>query len=150
MNLKIFLIFCFVNCIKSQRDDEDFLLPNATKPESYTIFITTNVPQASSRFTGVLGVQIKVLEDTKEIYLHSRGHTILDFKLYVLNSPSELSGISFKRVNPDVILFSSEDNLQAGQVYDLLLRYQGNLLLTSDGFFRSDYVVNESGSDVYT
>lgn len=128
----------------------DFLLPNSTKPESYTIFLTTDVPAATRRFTGVVSLQIRVLEDTKEIHLHSRGHTISEFHLYKQNTADSLAGISLTRVNSDVILISSEADLEAGFVYDLLLRYQGNLLLASDGFFRSDYVVNEGGSDVYT
>jgi aminopeptidase N len=150
MNLRFFLIFYFVNSLKSQRDGEDFLLPNSTRPESYTLFITTNASLTNLNFGGVLSVNIKVLENTKEIFLHSRGHQILDYNLYEKNSAVQVTDISLSRVNNDVIKITSEEYLTAGMVYDLLLRYSGNLLLESDGFFRSDYVVNEGGRDVNT
>ena len=148
MNLKlqILLVFCYVIQINSQ----DLVLSSSTNPVSYTLFITTNVPQANRRFTGVLNLKIRVDKDTKEIYLHSRGHTIIEYQLFEVSKPgSVLPGINFERVSDDVILFTSEENLQAGFVYDLNMSYQGNLLLVADGFFRSDYVVNESGSDVF-
>jgi hypothetical protein len=150
MNSRLLLIFCFVGFLESQ---EDFQLPNATEPESYTVIITTNVPQASTRFTGELSLYVKVVEATKEIYLHSRGHTILEHNLYDLQNPStpvELPGITLTRFSSDVIVVTSVELLQPNRVYDLHIKYQGNLLLASDGFFRSDYVVNEGGSDTYT
>lgn len=148
MNLKlqILLVFCFVIQLNAQ----DLVLTSSTRPVSYTLFITTNVPQANRGFTGILSLQIQVEKDTKEIYLHSRGHKIIEHQLYEASKPElALPGINFERISDDVILFTSEENLQAGFLYDLHLSYQGNLLLVTDGFFRSDYAVNESGSDVF-
>lgn len=115
------------------------------------LFITTNVPEANRRFSGVLNLQIRVVQETKEIYLLSRDHTFLEFNLYESSRPATpLTGISLQRISNDVILITSEEILKTDSMYDLHLSYQGNLLLVSDGFFRSDYVVNESGSDVFT
>lgn len=62
----------------------------------------------------------------------------------------ELENVIVERENSDVIKITSEKQLEAGSHYELIIEYQGNLLLASDGFFRSDYVVNVNGSDVYT
>ena len=148
MNLKlqILLVFCFAIQLNSQ----DLVLTSSTHPVSYTLFITTNVPQANRGFTGILSLHIQVDKDTKEIYLHSRGHKIIEFQLYeALKPETPLTGINFERVGDDVILFTSEENLKVGFIYDLHVTYQGNLLLMTDGFFRSDFAVNESGSDVF-
>lgn len=72
-----FLIACFTNSLRA----ESFLLPNATEPESYTLLITTNVPAPARRFTGLIILKIKVLENTHEIFLHSRQHTINSWSL---------------------------------------------------------------------
>lgn len=153
MNVKLqFLLIslCLVQFLNSQENGDDFLLPNTTRPESYTVIITTNVPQANRRFYGVLSLQIRVLEDTNEFFLHSLDHTIDEFNLYGASTAAPLDGVSLQRISTDIIKITSEEKLQAGLLYDLHISYQGNLLLVSDGFFRSDYVVNESGSDIFT
>lgn len=155
MDLKIqlfFLVFSFASLSNSQDIGENFLLPNATKPELYALIITTNVPSASRRFTGILSLRIRVLESTNEIFLHSRQHIILAFNLYegIGSEAVELANVSQTRENDNVIKFSSDRALRVGTLYDLHISYQGNLLLASDGFFRSDYVVNENGNDKFT
>lgn len=142
---QFFLITCFVSFLSV----ESFLLPNTTQPDSYLLILTTNVPGANRRFTGLLALTITVLENTNEILLHSRQHTINSYNLYEKNG-LELEKISINRENDDVIKITSEQELKAGTQYDLMIGYHGNLLLASDGFFRSDYVVNDNGNDVYT
>lgn len=150
MNLKfqfLLIAFCFVNFLNSQENGEDFVLPNTTQPEAYTLIITTNVNQGNRKFSGVLSLQVRVVEDTNEISLHSRDHTILEHQLYNMARPElPLDGVNLERTG-DVIKITSEQTLQAGLLYDLHISYQGNLLLLSDGFFRSEYVVKESGND---
>lgn len=152
MKLKIiFVLFMFgvVNFSASQSISESFLLPNTTKPESYIVIISTNVPGATRRFTGDLLLTIKVLQATHEVILHSRQHTITEFHLFD-SSNTELNHVALTRVNSDVIKVSSTQELRAGLSYNLVISYQGNLLLDSDGFFRSDYVVDVNGSDIFT
>jgi Peptidase M1 N-terminal domain len=149
MKLQLLLTtFCLVNFSNAQ---EDFVLPNATRPESYTVIITTNVPQASRQFTGILSVLIRVVEDTNEIFLHSRDHTILDYQLYDMSRPgaAPLDNVNLVKTG-DVIKISSEQILQRDLLYDLHISFRGSLVLVSDGFFRSDYVENLNGSDRFT
>lgn len=152
MNFKIiflFVAFCVLNLTKSQDASEDFKLPNTTRPESYIVLLSTAVPEAARRFTGIVSIQIRVVEDTKEIFLHSRDHTAFDVQMFTEDN-RPINGINLERQSADVIKITTQDNLVAGSFYTLIMSYQGNLLLASDGFFRSDYVVNEGGSDKFT
>lgn len=147
MVLKIYLLLCLMNFLST----ESFLLPNSTEPESYILIITTRVPVATSRFTGNLVLALRVLENTNEIFLHSRGHTFNSWSLFEQPDNLQLENILIERVNDEVIRITSEEELKAGTEYDLLIDYHGSLLfLASDGFFRSHYVVNDNGNDVYT
>lgn len=152
MNFKIiflFIAFCAVNLTKSQTSSEDYKLSNTTRPVSYIVLLSTAVPEAARRFTGVMSLQIRVVEDTKEIVLNSRDH--LDFEVQLYSEGNTLiDGINLLRQSADVIKITTQDNLVAGSLYTLIMSYRGNLLLASDGFFRSDYVVNENGSDKFT
>lgn len=152
MNLKLLLLLVagFVKVLSAQIEGENYLLPNTTKPEFYAIVITTNVPAENLEFTGILALTLRVVETTNELFLHSRQHTILDFKLYEKDSTEALENVSQTRENDNVIKFTSQQQLEAGTSYDLHISYQGNLMLVSDGFFRSNYVVNESGNDIFT
>lgn len=151
MALKIcffLLIFCFVSSLKA----ESFLLPNTTEPESYLLLITTTVPAANRRFTGIVMLTIKALENTNEIFLHSRQQTINSHSLFerIGSQSFLLENVRVERENDDVIKITSEQELKADTYYELIMEYQGNLLLASEGFFRSDYVINDNGNDVYT
>lgn len=152
MVLKIQLVLlgiCFLNLCNAQNVDETFQLPNTTMPESYVVLMTTTVPAANLQFTGILRLALQVLQRTNDIYLHSRAHSIIEFHLY--EPPNiELESVNFTRLSDDVIKFSSEQELQPGLSYILQISFAGNLLLTSDGFFRSDFVVRENGNDIYT
>ncbi|CRL04603.1 CLUMA_CG017671, isoform A [Clunio marinus] len=148
MEIKYFVFIVILSLRVSSSKSEEFLIPDSITPESYLLIITTNVPNAATRFSGVLSLKLLVVEDTNQIYLHSRGHTINSFDLFENFNP--ISGLLFSRIDENVINFSSEVTLEAGHSYDLLLQYQGNLLLSSNGFFRSDYVERVEGNDVYT
>lgn len=148
MKFLCFLVICFVHSIDSQRVNDEFQLPNTTKPTEYVVIITTNVPEEAPIFSGVVMITIQVLENTNEIFLHSRKQTIDDVVLYF--SRSEMENVFLERENDEVIKITSEQELQAGSVYELQVGFQGDLLLSSDGFFRSSYVENVNGNDVYT
>ena len=149
MKLLIFAFIFIRNFACSQNSDANFLLPSTTKPELYAFSISTDVPGVNPQFTGVVSIFIRIVQNTREIFLHSRQHTIIESMLYELPG-MESFNVEFERMNDEVVKFSTEEELQAGSLYDLHISYQGNLLLVSDGFFRSDYVVNENGNDVFT
>lgn len=142
----------FALCILSSSLAQDFdgNLPNTTYPESYLVIITTNVPSAAVRFTGFVNVVVKVLENTNDVYLHSRRHTGLSCTLREFEKFDEMKNVTIERENDDMIKVHSQQELQAGLSYELAINFQGSLLLVSEGFFRSDYVTNVEGSDVFT
>jgi Peptidase M1 N-terminal domain len=148
----IFAIVCFVTVQSSEQINDDFILPNSTRPEAYILIMTTNVPAATRGFTGVLSLTLRVEEATNEIFLHSRQHRIADYMLFELKGGEyiELDNLLLTRESDDVIKITSQEELKVGSAYELQLGFQGNLLLTSDGFFRSSFVTNVNGSDVYT
>lgn len=141
-----FFILYFVKHYSAQSLGEDFLLPNTTEPVDYVVILTTNVPGAARRFTGAVGIKIKVLENTNEIFLHSRQHIISDVEL--LDESEDPIEVSAERETVDTIKITSSEMLKEGSFYNLQIEFQGNLLLSSEGFFRSSYV--EIGSDIYT
>lgn len=152
LGVQVFLaIVCLVTSLSSQISD-DFVLPNTTHPESYFLILTTNVPSAARGFTGLISIMLRVVEATNEIFLHSRQHRIDEYKLYELvgSEHIKVDDILLSRESDDIIKITSVEVLKAGSTYDLGLEFRGNLMLTSDGFFRSDYVTNVDGSDVYT
>lgn len=152
MSLRIHLILVLMSFVNSQDTGIDFILPNTTKPVSYDLLISTNVPAAAVAFSGISKTTLRVLEDTNEIFLHSRQHRITTFKLYEIVGTVgvKLNGVNYTRENANVIKFTSIETLKSGSLYELLLEFQGSLLRSADGFFRSDYVENVNGSDVYT
>lgn len=155
MTLKIQLILLLASILhlsSSQVVDETFLLPNNTKPETYIVIITTSVPSAVRRFNGAVALQLSVLQYTHDIFLHSRGHNIASFELFEATDPNNLNpvNVTFTKVNDDVIKFTAEQELQVNVSYRLDIEFTGTLSLASDGFFRSDYVVRENGTDEFT
>lgn len=151
MKLKIQFLLVVINfaCFNAQ---DNFSLPNTTQPESYVLIMKTNVPEPARAFSGILSVTVRVLESTNEIFLHSRQHRINDFHLYERNGPEniELEDVLLVRETDDVIKFTTQQELHENSLYELQMDFQGNLLLDSDGFFRSDYVVNDNGNNVFT
>lgn len=152
MNLKfqIFFVFlCFGN--SAQESGEEFLLPDTSRPELYVLFITPNFSVDNRTFTGFLSLTVRIEKKTHEIFLHSREHKFNFFGLYDGSFPwTELPDIKLERENDDVIKVSSPQELLVGERYDLFLGYEGNLSLTSDGFFRSDYDENGDGNNEKT
>jgi Peptidase M1 N-terminal domain len=146
-----FTIVCFVTALNAQIND-DFVLPNSTRPEEYFLIMTTNVPAASRRFTGFLGLTLRVEEATNEIFLHSRQRKFSRFTLYELQGGNaiKVDNIQLIRESDDFIKITSPNELKVGSAYELQLEFEGNLLLTSDGFFSSSFVTKVNGSDVYT
>jgi Peptidase M1 N-terminal domain len=149
---QVFLtIVCCLTTLNSQISN-DFILPNTTEPVAYVVIMSTNVPAATRAFTGVLSLTLRVVAATNEIFLHSRQHRIDEYALYELRGSEfiELNDILLSRENEDVIKITSTEELKVGSTYELQFQFQGNLLLATDGFFRSDYVTHVNGSDVYT
>lgn len=139
-------LLCFCIIAASLAEEFDGNLPNSTHPEAYIVFITTDVPAATDRFTGNVYIEGKVVVSTNEIFLHSRGHT---FDLFELNVNGEsFDGVSIERVNEEVIKVVSPIELPGSASFMLQINYEESLSLTSEGLFRSDYFTKES--EVYT
>lgn len=151
MSLKLKFFIFFVTFIGSLWGQSDTELPMTSQPLEYLLIITTAVPGPARRFQGTLSLKTRVLQDTHEIFLHSKDHTINDLK--VMFRGSDFAGsVSHTKENDDVIKITCENELKAGSIYELLIIYQGNLLLSSDGLFRSSYVTRDeiTGNDVFT
>lgn len=144
----VFSIAFFAFSIKGQTVDQ--ILPNTTTPVSYSILLTSGVPDAAVRFSGFASIDIKVHEETKEVYLHSRRHTFPTNSCKVFMGLELVGNCEISRKNDDVIRIGVDVSLQAESIYSIDFNYQGSLLLTSEGFFRNDYVSYETGTAVYT
>lgn len=152
--MKLQLIFQIVFlAFLAEGQTVDGNLPNSTSPLSYRILITTGVPDAAVRFSGFVSVNIRVLGETTEVYLHSRRHTFPTDFCNVFLEPAGLEPVEtckISRINEDMIRVKVEAPLKVGSVYSIDINYQGNLLLTSEGFFRNDHVSYVADTEIYT
>lgn len=144
----VFLIVFLALLVESQTIDE--ILPKSTSPLSYTILLTTGVPDAAVRFSGFVSVNIRVFEETKEVHLHSRRHTFTTDSCKIFLGDKKAGSCGISRMNENFIKVEVDVPLIVGSVYSIDIDYQGSLMLTSEGFFRNDYVSYDDDIEVYT
>lgn len=143
-----FVIIFIASFAKSQTIDGN--LPNSSSPVSYSVLLSTGVPDAALRFSGFVSVNIRIHEATKEVYLHSRRQTFPADSCEIFIGLESLGLCEISRINDDVIRIAVDVILQADSIYSIDFNYQGSLMLTSEGFFRNDHVSYVADTEIYT
>ncbi|KAH8283988.1 hypothetical protein KR054_006712 [Drosophila jambulina] len=122
-----------------------YRLPTALRPQKYQLSILTilDKPEESS-FNETVKILIEVLQNTKNITLHSKGLTIDESQTTL----SQVSGeekkdncVSSTAVNPshDYYFLNTCQELLAGHVYELNLSFSADLKAQLEGYYRSSY-----------
>lgn len=126
----------------------NYRLPNSSYPEHYNITLTTNVHTGYKDFNGTVIIDIVVVEETMEIFMHAR-----QLKGFVVNILDLSSGVS-ERLNyiyePQREFLSFErinfKPFPANSKWRLTIAYKGTLRDDNGGFYLSSYVDDE-GND---
>lgn len=134
---------------RSSRQFTSYRLPNTTVPTHYDLYLDTNVHIGQFEYTGNVKISINVLEDTKEIVLHSVRSKI--DRLQLRNS-DELSvsvyDIDFDE-DKEFLIIKTNTVLLTGTNYVLDIDFSNSLDRTdAAGFYRSSYV-NDEGETKY-
>jgi aminopeptidase N len=134
--------------LDSPEEDFNYRLPNNTRPIKYNLFMTTDIHKDERDFEGKVEIQIKVLEDSDHITIHSRQIKINNVDL--LNSSSSLieSNVTITyRQQVEFLIIKPTIPLLKGVIYWVVINYEGQLRDDNMGFYRSTYI-DKNGKEV--
>ena len=121
-------------CIAGQ----NFKLPKTTAPLAYTVNINTNIE--AILFDGVVTIDIKVLQPTREIILHNQHLDITKLSAYDHCSRSSFQIISNTTLEQsDLYVIGFRDEMTVNCVYELMILYNGRLRINNTGLFLAHY-----------
>lgn len=130
------------------RADENitYRLPEHTKPIAYDISLITWINNADFRFSGLVKIEIEIVNETNEIILHHRQLDILSVNLY--NQQNEINIVyDYDNVTEFLRVTALVEPLQSPFIYTLEISYTGVLRTDNKGFYRSSYQ-NSDGEQV--
>lgn len=116
--------------IGNRADEQNYRLPNDTKPETYDITIKTTIDEAvdgdqtNFYFEGTVKINIKVLNDTNKITLHARQLTIKNIALKEGSTTIQTDPYEYQIV-PEFVVIPTKDTLKKDKNYELTIEYLG-------------------------
>lgn len=120
------------------KDTTDYRLPTSISPETYSIWISTRLTEADNfTFTGTVNINAKVLNNTRDITLHSSGLTLNHITVTAENN--NVTKI-YTKDKYDFLIMEFERDLQEGQNITINIEYTGYLNEEMRGFYRSSYL----------
>lgn len=142
-----FLLSLIFVTILSLSKQSDVALPSTIIPMVYNLVLRLSENLSSRSYTGENLFKFHVLEDINEIWLNSRQHQVSEALMFYEND-TFIANTTITRESEDIVRFLMPSNLAANRTYQMLITFSGNLMITSDGFFRSAYsVFDESGTE---
>jgi aminopeptidase N len=133
-----------------EKEELSYRLPNDTIPIRYEIYISTEIHNGEDfGFDGSVKIQLKVVEETEQITIHSRFLDIKKVSLRKSDGGAEIAGIKYDlKKEVDFLIVKSPEKLIVDQQYILEIDYNGTLRTDSSGFYRSSYK-NEENNTVF-
>lgn len=128
-------------------ENYNYRLPNNTIPKFYNVSLVTRVDQNKFDFSGVVRIELLVLENSQKIVLHARQLTVVSMKLTDSFGRDVSISHDYDNVGEFLNILTSE-SLKAGEKYILEIAYVGELRNDRSGFYRSSYE-NEEGGKTY-
>ncbi|XP_038105291.1 aminopeptidase Ey-like [Culex quinquefasciatus] len=129
----------------SGRNFDSLRLPNSSVPTHYNLFLDTNIHRGDSEYSGNVQISIKILENTKQIVLHSVGNSIPQVELYDSNQ-LKIPLVNFELdVEKEFLVVNTLSTLLSGSNYRLAISFAGTLRTDNTGFHRLAYQA-EDGS----
>lgn len=135
-----------VQVIDKLQDDATYRLPNSSYPESYVITLIfgnfNRDDSPSLAFTGSVTIDIKILEDTEEIVLHSSVAEITEHTLTVNEAVVEYD--LSNDTERELLILTSRDTLVKDSRVSLWIKFIGNIGSAIRGVYRASYLTENS------
>ncbi|KAH8334704.1 hypothetical protein KR074_004527 [Drosophila pseudoananassae] len=142
----LFFVAAFAQSLASSDSGYDFYrLPTALRPQKYHLSILTHLDNPEDlKFEGTVKIIIEVLENTKNITLHSKSLAIEESRttLYHINGQKGENCINSTAVNAKhgYYILNTCQELIAGNIYELSLAFSAKLSTELRGYYRSSYI----------
>eukprot|EP00112_Aurelia_sp_Birch-Aquarium-sp1_P016412 Seg3719.2 transcript_id=Seg3719.2/GoldUCD/mRNA.D3Y31 product="Endoplasmic reticulum aminopeptidase 1" protein_id=Seg3719.2/GoldUCD/D3Y31 len=120
-------------------------LPKDIEPLRYRIYLHPNL--TTFKVFGSTRILMRCVKATSKVILHFKDNTIMQVRLlkgsYLskpLNEKDVLAKDSYlTNSDKELLMVQTEQNLEVGQNYTLIIRYNGTLQAKLQGFYRSSY-----------
>lgn len=132
--------------IQPRVDGYAYRLPNTTRPEAYTLDLTTNIHNSVFDFVGTVYIDIVVLQPTPVITLHQRQLTVSFITLESIPSTGTaipLSPHTYDPISEFLSIPLESGTLESNGRYRITIIYTGTLRTDEAGFYRSSYVADD-------
>lgn len=131
-------------------NERSFRLPNNTEPVSYDIRLSTEIHSGDFGFQGEVRINIRAVEATNSITLHSRETIITriglfnpDWSIFEANLPFTYDS------EVEFLVIPVNRGLEAGQEIIILIEYMGFLRTDLMGFFRTSYYNPDTDQETF-
>ncbi|XP_053692524.1 aminopeptidase N-like [Sabethes cyaneus] len=119
---------------------ESFRLPNTTVPNHYNLFLDSNIHLNDFAFTGSVQIQLTVMENTRQIVLHSSRNRIINVQMFNSEQvPVTLDSVELDN-EKEFLVINTSSTLMQFYIYQLVVEFSGDLRNDMLGFYRSSYV----------
>lgn len=138
--LVVFLSSSWAAPVPFADEDDPLRLPKTSVPLSYDIILTTNVHDEGDRvFSGIVFIDIEILDETEKITLHNRGLKIDGIKLSEKDGDEIIGATYGLESDKDFMHITSLSPLSIGRQYTIEISYNSLLDTGTNGFYRSSY-----------
>lgn len=125
--------------VEARADEFTYRLPNSTKPELCILDLNIgNFHQDVMTFTGNVFLEIRVLENTRTITLHSAVFATTSTLTTTANVP--ITHTRDYDATREFLIFHASQDLLKDSVVRLVINYQGTIRTTISGIYRGSYV----------
>ena len=132
--------------------NRNFRLPNNTIPLHYDLFMSSEIHAANFLFEGVVRINIRVLEASNSITLHSRQHIIQRIDLFNSDGSEFQTNLDFvAESETEFLTFTTNQDFEVDQELTIVITFVGILAdFQSRGFIRNSYIDPETNQTVWT
>lgn len=122
---------------------ESYRLPNTTKPTHYDLFIDTNIHKGDLDYNGTVKIYIDILQDTKQLVLHSSRSTLVNVEL----KSSDLLNIPVVKFDTEIekefLIVHVASDLKNGSSVVLEIDFINSINRTDQaGFYQTSYTTD--------
>ncbi|XP_070509992.1 putative aminopeptidase-2 [Chironomus tepperi] len=131
------------NALKTLNDFSNVLrLPKIARPEHYSIYLdVSNLDTGALPYTGEVKIDVRILEVTDRILLHSKDHVINEIIVTDKISMQSIQILDFyQNHDVDTLAIFFVEFLPVNKIIEVSITYSAELLTEIDGFYRDSYV----------